>query len=249
MNKTLLIVDDDEGALKTLVRYLGKTDYTVLTAPGSSEAFVILKNQIINVVISDFRMPDMNGIDFLKEVSKYWPDTVRIIISGYIELNLLVDSFNNEIISKFIPKPWVDHNVKKIISDSFDIYDLKKLLKKISGRSNKNMELIYDSLPAGIVLFDRSGKILSMNQAAMKLFEIDNTALNDPAQITSGSLLKLFTDNGKRLTALLPGLTTAATGYSNSAPVKKLQASCYLSINFRTVLFFNRLEKRILRRL
>jgi len=178
MERKLLLVDDDESSLKTLVRYLEKRDYEVLTAPDCEGAFKILENQTINVVISDYRMPVMNGIDFLKEVGKFWPDTVRIIISGYIELNLLIDSFNDEIISKFIPKPWIDYNIKKIISDSFDIYDLKKYFKKITSPSYQNLEMIYESLPAAVVVFDRSGSIVSINKSALVLFGSLNFNLN-----------------------------------------------------------------------
>jgi response regulator RpfG family c-di-GMP phosphodiesterase len=198
MERKLLLVDDDESSLKTLVMYLGKNDYTLLTATGCSEAFDILKKQNINVVVSDFRMPDMNGIDFLKEVSRYWPDTVRIIISGYIELNLLIDAFNNEIISKFIPKPWIDYNIRKIINDSFKIHDLNKLFKKISSSSYKNAEALFESLPAGLLVLDRTGKILSINQIALKLLGLKNTdnvtdSVNNITGDASGSL-SFFTD-------------------------------------------------------
>ena len=170
MERKLLLVDDDESSLKTLVRYLEKRDYEVLTAHDCGGAFRILENQTINVVISDYRMPVMNGIDFLKEVGKFQPDTVRIMISGYIELNLLIDSFNDGIILKFIPKPWIDYNIKKIISDSFDIYDQKKYFKKITSQSYQDMEMIFKLLPAAVVVFDRSGSIVSINKSASALF-------------------------------------------------------------------------------
>ncbi len=82
--QTLLIVDDESNVLKSLKRLLFETDYRVLTADSGNEGLKTFENESsIQLVISDYRMPEMNGVEFLKRVKELYPDTIRIILSGY----------------------------------------------------------------------------------------------------------------------------------------------------------------------
>ena len=116
--KTLLIVEDDEAALKTLARYLEKENYDIKTAESIDSAFMILQSETVDIIISDYMMPGMNGIDFLRIAKESWPCSARILMSGYIDINMIIDSFNTDIICRFIPKPWAGYDIKKMIGSS-----------------------------------------------------------------------------------------------------------------------------------
>jgi len=123
---TLLIVDDETNVLKSLRRLLLDTDYTVLTAESGEEGLKIFEDNEIHVVISDYRMPGMNGVEFLNKVRENSPDTIRLILSGYADVVAIVEAINEGQIYKFITKPWHDQELLTTITNTFDHYALHK---------------------------------------------------------------------------------------------------------------------------
>lgn len=102
----ILCVDDEPSILQSLER-LFKNEFQVLTSPSAPQAFEILRdNADCAVVLSDFRMPEMNGVEFLKEVRRAYPLTSRAILSGQIDLQQVSDAINSHDIHKFFLKPW-----------------------------------------------------------------------------------------------------------------------------------------------
>ena len=119
----ILCVDDEENVLKSLERLFLDDDYEIITASTIDDALDILnENEPVQIIISDYRMPKMNGIDFLKMVYKYWPDAVRIVFSGYADISTIVDAVNEGHIYGFIPKPWNDEEMKITIATALDHY-------------------------------------------------------------------------------------------------------------------------------
>ncbi|MES2952023.1 MAG: EAL domain-containing protein [Pseudomonadota bacterium] len=120
--ETLLIVDDEPGNLSALNRSLRKQGYRVLTAGSGKEGLEILANNDVQVIISDQRMPEMSGTQFLTIVKSLYPDTIRIILSGYTELGVVTDSVNQGAVFKFLTKPWDDDLLRGHVRDAFRLY-------------------------------------------------------------------------------------------------------------------------------
>lgn len=122
---TLLIVDDEDNIRKTLVRVLRGEGYRILTASGPGEAFELLARNPVGVILSDQRMPEMTGVEFLSRVKGLYPDTVRIVLSGYIDLESITDSINRGAVYKFLTKPWEDGLLRENLREAFRYYSMK----------------------------------------------------------------------------------------------------------------------------
>ncbi|WP_189609163.1 EAL domain-containing protein [Saccharospirillum salsuginis] len=120
-SRCLLILDDDEFILKSLSRALRGEGYQVLLANKADDAFRMLAQVDVQVILSDQRMPEMSGTEFFKRVKSLYPETVRIILSGYTDLQSVTDAINQGAIYKFLTKPWDDDELRQIISDAFDL--------------------------------------------------------------------------------------------------------------------------------
>ena len=117
--RTLLLVDDEANILTALKRLLRKENYTIITANSAPEGLAILERQAIDVIVSDQRMPDMTGVEFLGKVKERWPDTIRIVLSGYTELQSVTEAVNKGAIYKFLTKPWDDTLLREQIAEAF----------------------------------------------------------------------------------------------------------------------------------
>jgi two-component system NtrC family sensor kinase len=123
----ILLVDDEINVLRALERTFLDEEYEVLTASSGSEGLSILQDvSPVQVVVSDYRMPQMNGVDFLREVRRQWPDTVRIVLSGYADTAVVISAINEGEIYKFIAKPWNDDELRIAIINALERYSLNK---------------------------------------------------------------------------------------------------------------------------
>ncbi len=139
----ILCVDDEENVLKAIRRLFFDEDYEILTASSGIEGLDILRKENVQIIISDYRMPGMSGVDFLKEVRRNWPETVRIVLSGYADIASIVMAINEGEIYKFIPKPWNDTELKITILNAIERYYLyKKNVELTNKLKEKNIELI-----------------------------------------------------------------------------------------------------------
>ena len=118
----LLLVDDEENILHSLKRVLRKEPINILTCNSALEAFNLLALHDIQVIVSDQRMPEMSGTDFFKEVKEMYPDTIRMILSGYTDLRSVTEAINKGAIYKFLTKPWSDEELKREILSAFRMH-------------------------------------------------------------------------------------------------------------------------------
>ncbi|AMC36459.1 EAL domain-containing protein [Janthinobacterium sp. B9-8] len=121
--RSLLLVDDEQDILNALKRLFRRSGYLIFTATSAAEALELLGLNSIQVIISDQRMPHMNGSDFLGRVRELYPHTVRIMLSGYTELSALTDAINSAGIFKFLTKPWEDEDLLDEVRHAFAYYD------------------------------------------------------------------------------------------------------------------------------
>lgn len=150
--RTLLLVDDEENILSSLTRLLRRDGYKIFRAAGGKEGLKVLAEQDIGVIITDQRMPEMTGVEFLYEVKQIYPDTVRIVLSGYTELKSVTDAINEGAIYKFLTKPWDDELLQKNIAEAFERYEMKM----------ENIRLA-DELKSANESLEKANKILSQN--------------------------------------------------------------------------------------
>jgi len=116
---TLLLVDDEENVLRSLVRLFRRDGYRILAAGNVRDAFDLLATNDVQVILSDQRMSDMSGTEFLGRVKMLYPDTVRMVLSGYTDLATVTDAINRGAIYRFLTKPWNDEELREHIRQAF----------------------------------------------------------------------------------------------------------------------------------
>jgi EAL domain-containing protein (putative c-di-GMP-specific phosphodiesterase class I)/CheY-like chemotaxis protein len=118
--RRLLLVDDEPSILSALKRQMRRDGYEILTATGGREGLDLLARQSIDVIVSDQRMPGMTGVEFLRTVKTLYPETVRIVLSGFTELQSVTDAVNEGAIYKFLTKPWDDDQLREHVAKAFE---------------------------------------------------------------------------------------------------------------------------------
>jgi len=119
--ETLLLVDDEPNILNSLKRLLRRDGYAILTAESPAAAFDLLALHDVQVIVSDQRMPEMSGTEFLERVKKLYPETIRIVLSGYTDLETVTDAINRGAIYRFLTKPWEDEMLRNQIHEAFRV--------------------------------------------------------------------------------------------------------------------------------
>ena len=134
----ILFVDDEPNVLKSFERALRREPYTLMTAAGGEEGLKLLEAREVSLVISDYNMPLMNGLDFLKEIKERYPHILTIMLTGQAELDIAVQAINEAGVYKFIQKPWDDADLKITIRRALESLDLiserDQLLQKVKSR-------------------------------------------------------------------------------------------------------------------
>jgi EAL domain-containing protein (putative c-di-GMP-specific phosphodiesterase class I)/ActR/RegA family two-component response regulator len=118
-NRTLLLVDDEPGILSSLKRLFRREGYVILAADSGMAGLELLANNVVDVVISDARMPEMDGGEFLGKVREMYPDVVRMMLSGYTDLKAVTTAVNRGELFAFLTKPWDDTELMETIRDAF----------------------------------------------------------------------------------------------------------------------------------
>ncbi|MBT9553159.1 MAG: response regulator [Hydrogenophaga sp.] len=118
--RTLLLVDDEAAILSSLRRLFRRDGYHVLSATSGAEALGLLALQPVDVILSDQRMPGMTGIEFMREARRRHPHTVRITLSGYTDLESIIEAVNEGAVYKFLTKPWDDDLLRTHVAQAFE---------------------------------------------------------------------------------------------------------------------------------
>ena len=123
--RTALFIDDEEKILGALKRILVDEPYNTIFTTSGKEALEILRNNQVQVVVTDMCMPVMGGLEILRKVKQEYPHVVRIVLSGFAEKQTLLWAINQGEIFRFIPKPWKSNDiVKMVIRQAIEYYDL-----------------------------------------------------------------------------------------------------------------------------
>ncbi|TSA05995.1 MAG: response regulator [Deltaproteobacteria bacterium] len=165
-NNTILIVDDEANILRALRRVFRRESYRVLTASSGAEGLEILQKEHIDLIISDQRMPEMSGVQFLARAKELYPGTIRIILSGYTDVDSITEAINVGNVYKFILKPWEDAALKTTIRESFEVARLQRENRELTETIKKqNEELRYLNKNLEKEVGDRTAEIKLQNEA------------------------------------------------------------------------------------
>ena len=141
--KLILFVDDEENVLRSLKRLFVSQEYEVLTALSGGEGLAILKDIEVPVIVSDQRMPVMTGAEFLEKSRPLSPDAVRIILTGYADVEAAIGAINRGGAYRYVSKPWNDSDLLRVIKDAFEKYHLvreNQYLTELTTKQNEELK-------------------------------------------------------------------------------------------------------------
>jgi CheY-like chemotaxis protein len=165
--RTLLLVDDEAPILSALKRLFRREGYHILTATSGTEALALLAQQAVEVILSDQRMPGMTGIEFLREARRLHPHTVRITLSGYTDLQSIIEAVNEGAVYKFLTKPWDDDLLRNHVAQAFEQSELaaeNRRLGEAVQQANRELALANQRLER--MVHDESELRRAMQNAA-----------------------------------------------------------------------------------
>ena len=140
----ILYVDDEQNNLISF-KATFRIKYAVFTAISGEEAIKILDSQPIDIIVTDQRMPNMTGVEFLESILEKHPDPMRILLTGYADLNAVIDAVNKGKIFHYLTKPWNEDELDMTIKRAYDVYKLKKDEKELTeklGVTNAQLEFL-----------------------------------------------------------------------------------------------------------
>jgi DNA-binding NtrC family response regulator len=129
----VLYVDDEVNNLNSF-KAAFRRDFEIFTASSAKEGRKILDSQEIGVIITDQRMPGMTGIEFLESILPVYPDTIRILLTGFSDINAVMDAINRGQVYKYLVKPWQNDELKMYIENALEIYNLRTENKELARK-------------------------------------------------------------------------------------------------------------------
>jgi PAS domain S-box-containing protein len=166
MQRNLLLVDDEDNILSALKRMLRRDGYRIFTASSGAEGLEVLEREPIGVIVSDQRMPAMTGTEFLSVVKDRYPETTRIVLSGYTDLNSIADAINQGAIYKFLTKPWDDELLRGHVAEAFQRYEMKQENQRLAAINRAMVDAVNDIL---LLVEPATMTIVSANPGASRL--------------------------------------------------------------------------------
>ncbi|MEC5163675.1 response regulator RpfG family c-di-GMP phosphodiesterase [Janthinobacterium sp. CG_23.3] len=150
---TLLCVDDEPNILSSLRRLFRAKGYRVLTAEGGAAGLEVLEKEAVDLVISDMRMPEMDGAQFLAQVRQRWPGVIRLLLTGYSDIQSILDAINCGEIYRYITKPWDDNDIALVVRHALErrVLEQEKLrLERLTQQQNDQLKTLNQSLEAKV---------------------------------------------------------------------------------------------------
>ena len=174
-NHTVLIVDDETDVLESL-RHLFHRRYRVLTSESGSQALEVLGHEDVHVILSDQRMPGMTGDAFLRRARETYPDTIRLLFTGYADIQTVVNAVNQGGIFRYIHKPWDVAELEAVVSQAVAQYELLA----------ERRRLIVDLQEANARLVNANRDLAETDQLKTAFLEVASHEFNTPITIVQG---------------------------------------------------------------
>jgi CheY-like chemotaxis protein len=179
----ILVVDDEEAILETMT-FTFEGEYEVLTSTDARRALGILDEKSpIAVVLTDQRMPNMSGVELLAEVWRRHPNTVRMILTGFADLEAIIEAINDGHVYAYITKPWEPDQLKQVMKQAVERYRLtvenERLLAHLQ-QANLYLEAVMDELDVGAIALDESGVVRAANRPARDYLALEGEPRGRP---------------------------------------------------------------------
>jgi len=179
----ILIVDDEEAILETL-SFTFMDLYDVLTTSDPTQALQILEeNQPVAVVITDQRMPGMTGVELLKRVYERFPETVRIILTGFADSEATIKAINDGHVYGYVNKPWEPDELKALVRRAVELHALTVENRRLVDHLRQGslfLTAVMDRLRTGAIAVDRDGIVRAVNQPARAFIGLEEEILGQP---------------------------------------------------------------------
>jgi len=163
----ILVVDDEEAILETMA-FTFEDDYEVHTASDPRRALDLLEAKgPFAAVLTDQRMPDMSGVEFVTEVWRRHPTTVRMILTGFSDMDAIIQAINDGHVYAYITKPWEPDHLKQVMKRAVEHHKLAVENERLVGdlsRANRFLEAVIDELDSGAIALDPDGVIRAVNR-------------------------------------------------------------------------------------
>lgn len=167
----ILLVDDEESILKALKRLLSSLDAKIYLTTDSSEALKLIQENEVSLIISDQRMPGMTGVELLNKTIDISPDTIRILLTGYADIDATIDAINSGAVKYYLNKPWDDEMLLGRVQESLDFYSVfkeNKRLNELTIEQNKKLQEFNNTLEQKVD--EQTSKIKMQNEELNKSF-------------------------------------------------------------------------------
>jgi diguanylate cyclase (GGDEF)-like protein/PAS domain S-box-containing protein len=194
LERILLLVDDEENILTALNRLLRRDGYKILRANSAQKGLELLAVNEVGVILSDQRMPEMSGVEFLRKAKYLYPDTVRIVLSGYTELKSVTDAINEGAVYKFLTKPWEDDQLREHVREAFLRHELALENERLSdeiihaneelSNAKRELEMRVDKKTLEAAL---SGNILKISQEMLEYLPVGVIGVDDSGMIATAN--------------------------------------------------------------
>jgi signal transduction histidine kinase len=188
--RTFLVVDDEPDILDAIER-LFRRDYCVLTARTAKEALAIVEEEHVQVVMTDQRMPRMSGIEFLAELRQTHPEIVRVLFTGYSNIDHVIDAINQGHVYRYISKPWKPAELKLFVAQAFEYYESRRerdeLLRRLQ-EANERLETQNTKLS------EANRELKNLDRVKDVFMEVVSHELNTPIAIILGYVFLLRKD-------------------------------------------------------
>lgn len=151
---TVLLVDDEENILRSLQRLLRQQPYQIVTASSGDEALQLMAEVPADLVVSDARMPGMDGATLLAKIGRQWPDTIRILLTGYADMATTIKAINEGKIYRYIAKPWDDEDLTITLRQALQYQHTekeRKRLQALTDAQNKELQALNATLEAKVI--------------------------------------------------------------------------------------------------
>ncbi|MEO8119007.1 MAG: EAL domain-containing protein, partial [Rhodoferax sp.] len=233
--RTLLLVDDEPNVLASLKRLFRRDGHVILTANSGPEGLDMLSRHRVDIIISDQRMPGMTGVEFLRAAKVNHPDTIRIVLSGYTELQSVTDAINEGAVYRFLTKPWDDDQLREQVHKAFEYRELLEENRQLDIKiRTTNQELVAANRQLGDVLqktrdqIERDETSLAIVREALQHMPLPVIGVDDEGLMAfvNTAAERLFASNapllGVELAYALPAVDTAITGAAEGSPCELL---------------------------
>ncbi len=219
----ILYIDDEIGNLNAFKASF-RREFKIHTALSAGEGIEILRNNPIEIIIADQRMPEKTGVDFFESILKEFPNPIRILLTGYSDIHATIDAINKGRIYRYVTKPWNEFDLKLTIENAHQLY----LLKEHNDKLTLKYQRVFSETTDPIILFDTKGRIIDYNKATLSLVNevsksltfssINSTILNKSdikhiihiiweKRIIKDYECEIITQTGERKTCLISGNT------------------------------------------